>query len=233
MSIRTAILSAAVVVALPMAGAAATVVPSYENGWVLSNGRASDANTNTYTGITSSREYRSYYLFDISSFAGETVETAKLIFRGGNGNFVSNGTSTTATIYDVSQSSIPMLDNATSGPSGFADLGSGSSYGTITASGSTTSFSMPELSVELNAAGIADLNAAITSGADSFGFGAAVTSSTGTRAILWSSSSGLSAASLEIEVAPEVVPLPASVLMLGAGIAGLGGLGAMRRRKKA
>lgn len=205
--------------------AGAATLASTDNGWYDQRGEHETWNINTFTGYLDGDVLRSWYVFDISALTGP-VSSAVLTFVGGNGNYVSSDASETASLYDVT-TDLAALVGGTGGTAAFEDLGSGAVYGTFGTGGTYTP--MPEISLSLSGAAVADLNAAIQSGAGVFGIGAALISLSGTQGqeAFWSSSGAVPAAKLDLEMTPAV-PLPAGGLLL---VTALAGFGALRRRK--
>ena len=118
-----------------------------------------------------------------------------------------------------------MLEGNSGGIPTFTDLGNGSSYGSETLNLGPGSVLMPEFSITLNAAALADINA-ILSGVSpfKFGIGGALTSLSGqtqeTEGLWGASSNTNNAATLSLEV--SAIPLPAALPLLGGGLALLG-----------
>lgn len=99
-------------------------------------------------------ELRDYFVFDLSAVSG-TVTSAFLRLTTAPPTFIrygSNDPSETYTLFDVS-TTLPTLTGGTGGVAAFADLGGGTSYGTLVA---TTAIG-ETVDVVLNAAGIAFL----------------------------------------------------------------------------
>lgn len=218
---RGSLFAAVLALLAPASMSHSAVVDSFENGWVKSTGEATDRNTNILTGRFNGAEYRSYFLFDLTSFQGTTIASAKLTFKGGNGVYQTAGAISTGTVFDVKAGSVAGLDEGRAGLQGYDDLGTGEAYATFTLSQSGRS-RMPDLALMLNANAIADLQGAVDARAESFGFGVAMTQSDAARSYFWGGSRGASAASLSVGFAPQVVPLPASGVLLALAVAGLG-----------
>ncbi len=203
---------------------AALMTDSVDNGWYKDDGTHNPDSSNVYTGNFEGAFYRSFYSFDLSSLSGN-IGSASIVFFGGNGENTLFFEST-LDLWDVSD--ISSIAAGGQSVAGFIDLGSGTSYGSqaVAACGNCT---MPELTLNLSAAAVADINAAMGSGL--FGVGSSLRFDPGPGAALWSASAGVPAAKLVLNVAavPEPsVPEP-SVLALFA--VGLLGMGFSRRRK--
>ncbi len=183
-------------------------------------------NDNYITG-NSSDNFRSFFSFDLSSISG-TVTSATFEVR----RYLQSG-AVTLSLFDVTTPAATLITtrNGVSSPSIFADLGSGTSYGSFAVA---TGVSTDILSFALNAAAISDINTHI--GVNYFSIGGAVLNG-GT---IFSSSNdepggsfGSGANSVQRLVLNvgqvSAVPEPATLALF---VAGLLGLGTMRRRHK-
>ena len=152
------------------ASADAAVLNAVDRGWYKETGSHGPANQNTLTGLSGTDgalEYRSYFLFDLSSLAGP-VRTATLQLE--IASYWTPDSYESITLWDVSPTILPSIDTrhlsgSESGLSIYEDLGSGAAYGT---SGWATSgtgnvyygYGSQFLSIELNAAALADIRSA-------------------------------------------------------------------------
>jgi hypothetical protein len=207
---------------------AATLVDSFDNGWYESDGSHDSTNDNVILGSYLSGNYRNWFAFSTSGLS-EAVTGATLVFRSGNGSWQGDATETIE-VYDVTTSSASVVASSAASSAGglatYADLGSGTFFGSVTTSGSFD-VSMPEIRVTLNSDAIAAINAARTGADTNFLVGGLLASDDGGDWI-FSSSSGVPAATLELTTA--AVPLPAGLPLLAAG---LGALAFLRRRRRA
>jgi len=152
-----ALVGALSLVALPSAALAQTTVNSSRAAWVTQAGAVAsrNMNSNSFTGVNDSNEYRSYISYAIP--ASTSAFTSAVIRVNVEG--VSAGPND-LTVYDVSS------DIATAmGTDLYADFGSGTVFGTIT--GLNTSGATVDIT--LNADGLSAVNAA-RGGEISFGF---------------------------------------------------------------
>jgi len=212
----------AIIVAMlvPSLSSAATITldatsrGAYRNDGVASTGGSGTATGNYLTGQLTTfqvlNEFRGFYIFDLSTVTGPIVSAT---FQVSRGVYTSGDASETVALFDVS-SSLSALAALTGGVTAFADLGSGTSYG----SRAFTSADAPvtPLSIALNAAALANLNAA---GAGHFALGSAIASLLGTsdQSVFGATSSGYTTR-LVLETAPASVPEPFSLLLLGSGL---------------
>lgn len=218
-----AALSAALLLSSMSVQATPMTFSSVDNGWYTQSGEHLTTNTNTWTGTDGSGTFRnSFYNFNVGSIApGQVITSASIRFRAGNGQYASPDSFENLQIWDVTTR--PGLGSSTAV---YHDLMSGVLYGQTLVRGGNYS-SMPGFSVALSSAAFADILAD-----GFFSVGAHIsTLSNGYNQVLWSSSNGASAAYLTInlEPAPSDVPEPASIAMVGLGLAGL----AFSRRHKA
>jgi hypothetical protein len=179
-------------------------------GWWSATFVNSDTNDNYFVGDPftgdGATELNNFFTFDISALAGTVVDaTLNLVKYGTQSDF---GNATLAyTLYDVSTDAATLNSNDGVSAAIFADLGSGTSYGThnVVVDG----FSTVVIDLALNAAAVADINAAIGGSGQFFSIGG----------------------SLNLGAAPGVVPEPASMALWGIGGVGMA-VGAYRRRRK-
>jgi len=131
--------------------------PGVDNqGWWSPSGPGPtfDANDNYFLGWTTIA-HRSFFTFDISSLAGETVTSARLeLTRFGS---ASPDPTETIGLFDVSTDATVLNNNVGTSPAIYADLGTGISYGTFEVGVSGGRFDV--LVFDLNGAAVADINA--------------------------------------------------------------------------
>lgn len=228
------VLAATAVLSLAAAAEAATYTIGTDQGlvsagrdnqgwWRADASNSNGSNDNYITGEYSSNEFRSYFTFDLSSIAGETVTGATIELRRYN----QSGTPTLE-FFDVSTTAQDLAQRNTVSAAIFDDLGTGSSYGTFTpASGNSTDV----LSFVLNSAALSDITASL---GGYFSVGA-----TASGGLMFAASGGepgnngsgftqqlVLATSPVAATAP--VPLPAPVALLAGGVACMA---VVRRRK--
>jgi len=167
-------------------------------------------------------ELRNFFIFDLSGVSGPvTSATLRISTR----NFSSADPTETYTVFDVSTSPTS-LAGGTGGVGAFNDLGSGVSYG-------SRIYSEPDQGllrdILLNASAIAAIEGSL---GGNFALGGAVTSLSGLHdfeAIFGELANDPGTVSLVLETGRmSAVSEPASILLLGAGLAGL----AARRYRK-
>ena len=169
--------------------------------------------TGEHTSFSGPNEYRSFFIFDLTAVT-DSIVSATFEVSAGSQNLTDPTES--LSLFAVS-SSLASLSAGTAGVAGFADLGSGTVYASRTFDGSEPVF-LPPTAIALNAAAVADLNAATTL----FGFGGALTTISGTaeQNIFGGTGAGY-VTRLVLETVPAAVPEPASLLLLGSGALGL------------
>ncbi len=189
-----------------------------------------------FTGMNVGAGYRSFFAFDLSSFAGQSITSATLHLFNPIGSFfqfnpaANSGPFETLQIFDVATPAATLLSGS-GGLAAFEDLGTGVSFGTVNVSlADNNSF----IDIVLNSDGLAAVNAAA---GGSILFGGRLTSidaGAGTQRLFAFSNPDMVAMSgtqlLLTATAP--IPEPETYAMLVAGLALLG-FHARRRRAKA
>ncbi|MFV0474469.1 MAG: hypothetical protein ACK5MQ_09745, partial [Pikeienuella sp.] len=118
-----AAISAAILLAAPVAGAATVNVDSYASGYYQNTGATPGAGS---TNIIEDSTRNNYFAFDLSGITGK-VTGAKLTLPGGNGRYFLYGGAPSAIEYAIRDVStdIDALTGHAGGAGAFADLGSG------------------------------------------------------------------------------------------------------------
>ncbi len=192
---------------------AALMTDSIDNGWYNSLGTHGTTNTNVFSGNSRGNIYRSFYSFDLSGLSGN-IGSASIVFFGGNGINTLNAANT-LDLWDVSD--IASIAGGGQGIDGFNDLGEGEKYGSQSVS-ACGDCSMPELTLSLSAAAIVDINAAMGTGL--FGVGNSLRFDPEIDNGLWTSSYGIPAARLELDVA--AVSEPPIIALFAMGLVSIG-----------
>jgi hypothetical protein len=208
-------LSIGIVSAVAPFSAQATTFNSYDNGWYNSTGFHLPSNTRIYV----SDSYRNFFAFDLSGAAGQTATSGQLIIPS-NGDFFYASSPSTYDVFDYVGSISALLD-ASAGVAGYNDLGSGNTYGQALVYGGPASTPMPVVTVTLNAAALADINALLAGSTFYFALGGTCTTGC-SLASLWSGSDGVAAGQLDLQLVggPSEVPLPATLPLFASGIVG-------------
>lgn len=193
-------------------------------------------NINTGSGVTSLK--RNYHVFDLSGHSGMATSATLEIFSGGYASL--NPAGRDLDLVSVSTSAVDLSSAPGTSVSYdstiFDDLAAGTSYGTLTM---TPADAGSFISVVLNAAALADINAAIASGSWAIG-GSLSTTGTGSAAPALISGGGspfpseaiflgASSAPPSRLVLAGVVPEPTSVLLMLLAIGGAATCGGRRR----
>jgi hypothetical protein len=187
-------------------------------------GVSNAANTNYGAGFVSpgSITFRDFFAFNLTGISGAIVNPYITIFEP-TGGFLSNVTPLTFTLFDVTTSSATVLAGGSGLGAVYTDLGSGTSYGSISVSAANdNSF----LTINLNSAFISDF---IAHEGSTLILGGAITTAlpmTGNERIFnGTPESGLTAGSVVLHF--TAVPEPSTYGLLGA--ASLVGLMLVRR----
>jgi hypothetical protein len=204
--------------ALPCSGATVTLT-AIDSGFYASDGSHTTTNENYLTGQLTN-ERRSFFVFDLSGVSG-TIQSATLrLFNPEVSAFlhgyVSPSPTETLNIYDVTTAAGSITDG-TAGVAGFADLGSGSVYGTRSVSAADNGTAVE---IALNSAAIAGMQSAT----GLFLLGGALSSISGPadQYVFGFSMAGFvtdHTRELVLDVAPAAVPEPGTVIY---GLVGLG-----------
>lgn len=141
-----------------------TVTLSAENrGWWNSTGSHTSTNDNTITGMSGSNVYNSYFTFNLTAQAGQTVIAAELHLELEN---VSGSVPQDIEVYDVS-TPVTTLEASGNSTAIFQDLETGNQYGSLP--GLTTAMIGNILIIQLGPAAITDLQSKV--GTNNFAVG--------------------------------------------------------------
>lgn len=137
--------------------ASALTFTTVDRGWYRSDGLHTQDQQNTFTGRIGASRYRSFYVVDVSTGPALTLAHLEVEL-----DLYYNGDATESIeIFSVLTADTAVMNGhaggSASGQAIFADLGSGTSYGTFTFS--AADLGVPTV-VPLNGAAVADLNAA-------------------------------------------------------------------------
>lgn len=218
--------------------APAAFLNTVDRGWYRDDGSHLTANTNYIVGVISFGSgvtLNNFFVFDLSVVTGPIIAANLVLYnpsvsdRSGQGYFSPNSFET-ITLYDVT-TSIPSLTAGTGGTSAFTDLGSGTTYGSGTASAADNG---QFVTITLNSAGLAALNANL-GGQFAIGGSLGITSTSVDRVVFSGSNLSTNPADgqtyLDYTTAPptNVVPAPPGLLMV---LTGLPVLGLVRRFRR-
>ena len=221
--------AAALVLGLAFAnpGKAATFSAT-DQGWYDSSGLHHVGHQNFITGVLPGASYHDFFVFDLSSISGMTATSATLrISSASAGSYVSDDASEVFSIYDY-LGSVADLVGGTGGTTAFNDLASGSSFGSLVLSKPGPSSALPSIDINLNAAGLADINNLLAGSIFDFAIGGNCSTCTLGQSI-FSGSGNIDGVQLELGFTPiSPTPLPAALPLF---VTMLGGMGFLKWRR--
>ena len=141
------------------AAAVTILLSSADRGWYDQSGEHVSINVNYSVGDKSEADrdiLRNFFVFDLSSVAG-IVQSAVLRADNPSGGYTGNQPSETWTLYDVTTNIGALTGGGKNLISIYNDLGQGTSFGSAAVSSADNG---KVVSVSLNSAGVADINAA-------------------------------------------------------------------------
>lgn len=223
MSMRVLLLALLVSV-ISIAPSWASVIGAVDIGHYSDDGSHDPSSQFIFTGFDDPDFYNNFFVFDLSSAAGQTVSSATLTITP-PGSWFSSDLQETYEVFDFT-GSISDLVAGSGGVAAFNDLGSGVSYGSAIIDTSSSMFggSMPTVDIALSGAAISDLNALIAASLFDFAIGGSCVSCEAVANIqgLWTGTGGLTNVELSLDFAPvSEVPIPAALPLFMAGLAGL------------
>ena len=204
--------------------------PGVDNqGWWSDNIVNGTANDDYITGAytqTVQSETRSFFTFDLSSLSQTALSATLEVVRY---SYLSPDPSETLGLFDVTTDAATLNNNTGPDAAIFADLGSGTTYGTFVIP--AYSFSNTEtLTFPLNAGAIANINA--STGFFSIGGALLSLNPSNNYEFVFNTASGFGIQRLIVETAASsAVPQPSTLLLLGVG--GLVSLAGTILRRKA
>jgi hypothetical protein len=194
------------------------------------NGNHSAVSLNYVAQMNASANYRNFFIFDLSSVT-ETILSATLKLE--NPQLTDNTVTSTYTLYDVSTSVTILTSNQTGATAIYADLGTGTTYGSVALA---SSIAAGLVEIPLNPDAIAAMNA--TSGM--FALGGAISTATSSMVRIFTfTTDPLFTQKLVLELeepvltppsSTDIVPEPAS-MFVWCGVGLMVCLGAAARRK--
>ena len=220
------------VASVPAYGAT-IVLSAVDTGWYNNSGFHDPTNPNYIVGegvgVPTPPLFRDFFIFDLSSLAGQTVLSARLVLYNPNDGYFSTNTTETFALFDVT-TDIAVLQAGGAGlTSIYDDLGSGTSYGSRFVGEATEG---TPVFTTLNADGVTAVNAAL---GGSFAIGGTLTTLQlgSPPEFMFSGTGDLPSflprqLILTVEDVGEPVPEPATLSLLGLGL----GAAAVRRRMK-
>jgi hypothetical protein len=186
-----------------------------------------DANANYLTGMLDGNDIRDFFTFDLSSLGALDLITSATLRLRRYDSSPGNEPAETLGFFDVSTSASALNNNNGLNPAIYADLGTGTSYGTFAVHGFAAASDM--LTLSLNASAVNDLNAAK---GGFFSIGGALISQDGDDWLFGDSGHVEYQQELILNVEQQSpVPEPASVAVWSILVATLSIATAVRRRR--
>lgn len=133
--------------------AAQTTINSTYQGWIHSSGFQIPGNTNYLVGYAGN-EYRDFFVFNLSGVSGNIFGATLRINVAG---YESMDPFETVEFYDVT-TPVSTLADGSGGPAAYADLGTGTFYGSVTITGAD---GYQTIDIPLNAEGVAAVRSAL------------------------------------------------------------------------
>lgn len=190
---------------------ASNVIDSIDTGWYSEDGVHSPTNVNYFSGQLSGKEYRNWFVFDLSAYSDISQATLRtyMIPLG----YVSNDVDENWVLREIS-TSVTDLTDGTGGVSTFSDLGSGEIFGEVAVvAGDAGDY----VEVELNSLALASMNST-----DGFwAIGGALTTLNGTPD---QSIFNQSHDDPRVHLVVNAVPVPGAIWLFGSSLLGLAGL---------
>jgi hypothetical protein len=216
MSILVVTLSIVLTTGITAARASVIGIDAIDSGTYQSTGLHDSGIENYLTG-TLMNEHHSFFVFDLTGVTAEITAATLNLFNPGVApcclGYVSPDSTETFALMDVS-TPVSTLVTGGSGVATFDDLGTGTTFGSYVASAADNGTT---ISIALNAAGIAALNAALGS---TIAFGGVLTTlSPPTNQYVFGFSTAVFVEDDVRRLDLTVVPEPASLTLAGLGVA--------------